>query len=853
MSLGNVRSVRVEINDKVRTGVSTDGGPIDIYMAAYNAEFNEFGDTATIDVDQFVTPIGLDDIGVIDRMRETAAYGEFVFCLISSEAFLALSRSFFDNLETSFGVTKWRDNESMIGAGEEFGSTEFDYWFFARRGDFSFVPREEVKVRNGSDIEVQLETRLVEQSGEDGQLFTPVSYAGKIKGQMAPKAHRLFRRRVTDKLAPVSAPRTEVAQEEYNQISQPDLRNMQSRSGQVFREQFRSLEGHTTELPDSWALASSSPQMAGASSMEGARMMDGRLILGPAPMDAADVPGLAGEPEESMWAGGNEVSDICAYRAFSDQSGFLVRGRFEAPDTEKHEAPLFVSAYKSESLPSATDGFGFTVSLGESDNIHIVDDSPGSSEQSGPDWPLQTASYRIEAGTEYSFIMMYDTPPEGESTAVGVSLWVWPTAGIRPSDPIIKMGAKTPLNVRNGTIGEKNRVGVGIDRRGDGYWMISEMAVESIDESYAQAVMELDVSGQRGELDFAITARAQGANTTTGGVEYGHSIYVWDFQRQEWQFIERPSYTAFEVYTHSFSVKLLPEVVDQGRIFLLASSENPHIHSLDDVTESILEVDYVYGRSVAVERKGYGKTDFYFRQTADTSRNDRGLTSYRPSQVVEVELENAQDLNIIPIDPGKKEAFPAPVEEILSAVVLDDSDNEIATLDPKIEYRYFWTNSSVRGSMREELAVVVDPRFVGSRIRFTVRVHSMVRSVHSFFESSDRRKIDGDILSRHKQSVFVDVFAKHEGSATGLEEDVREWIFDLTGNELNVSDLVRFLASRGAEDILLYDGSNEEDALNVVARRIDADGNEQSETSYSLIKKNRTETFVPGTVRILSL
>lgn len=873
MALGGIGSVRISINDKVRTG-TISGSEVDVFLAGFDAEFNEFGNIKSLNIEDFISPAYKEAIEdgvqvpdapkyqpskVIDAMRRTASYGEFVFCVVSQEVFEKFTRTgFFTPLEKSFGVTRWREREQIISSGSADLEPK-DYWFFARRGDFSFVPREDlVARRNGAgDFTVTLETSLIEQFGEDGTLSKPVSYAGKIKGERAPKAHRLFSRLSLGKKAPLSDSKSEVSQFDYNRISQPDLQSVEVRSGEIFEDVFGRPATRPTIIGNDWSLSSSDPLTVGAESLAGARLVGQNLVLGPAPAKRKDIKPLSGRIEESQWEG-TDVRDVCAYKEFDDLNGFAVRGVFGIPKNADQETPLYIMSYKSENQPVAEDGYGFAVMQGEENNVYITDGKTIGPDTDPEEWPLAVGSQQIEAGETYEFLAVYGKA-EGETArnAIELSVWLWPDEGIRSQEPTAEEGPKVPSNIRTSNVGNRNALSVGINNDGvdkKGYWYFPKISVENIDEVYSQAIMEMDVSGQRGEMNLITTARGQGGNDE-GRTSYGHSMYLWDYQREKWDLLERVDYEAYKPYTQNVSINLLPEYVQNGNVNILATTNYRHLQSLKDPTESRLSIDYAYGRSVPVNRKTYGKTDFYFRQKPDKSKNDRGFTSFRPSQEVEFIIEDIGALNVLGVDSSEDGTFNAPIEEIISVKVLDENDNEIVELEPKTEYRYFWNNEALRGSMREEIALVIDSLFAQnqSKLKVTARVHSMTRLLNEYFQSDDQRKIDGDLLAMHKQSVFVDAYIKHRGSATGLEEDVRRWIYDHDGEEMNVSDLVSFLGNRGAEDILLYDGSNESDAASLTARRIDKNGNEQKESSFTLLQKEVTETFVPGTIRIISL
>lgn len=846
MALGKIASVDLNINDKARTG-SFAGDTIDVYLAGFNAEFNEFGNSESFSLDNYMESYGPNIQRLTEDMQQSVKFGEFIFGVMSHEVFLNLPLLFFERLEDSFGVTSWRKNDGVIDKGDSYSGESYDYWFFARRGDFSFVPREELVRRSGKDYKITLETSLVEQIGEDNSLLTPVSYAGKVAGKSSPKAHRLFRRFPKNKKAPLLAPRSLVSQKDYNLISQPDLEGIKIYSGEIFKDLFARPQKHNTQLGNDWLLASSA--VSGANKSAGVRIFDKHVVLGPSPLVTSVFNDLNGIADESDWKE-KDPNSLSVYKSIAEKDSFLLRGTFKLPIGSRHDSPLYVNAFKNQEKPRATEGYGFAVLPGAENNILLTDGHKIESNTDRKNWPLPSASFKIERGIEYEFICIYGTG-DASRNSVDLSLWIWPDEGVRSNEPVIKSAAKVPLNVQDDLVGRRNHVGFGTNRLKEGYWIVGEFEARNTKESYSQALMELDVTGQRGEINLIVTARGQGANDQRGIIN-GHSLYIWNHSSEKWNLLQSPSYESYKAYTHSVDIELLPKYVNNGRIMVLASTNERHLQTLNNSIESKLTIDYVYGRSVPVERKTYGKTDFYFRQNPDTNANERGLTSYRPSQEVKFNVNNISSMNVLSIDPSTAEGLSAPIEEILEVVVLDENGQELVSLDEGVEYRYFWQNESLRGSMRESIALIVQRSFSGQDIRVRARVHSMTRLLDEYVQNTPQRKIDGDILPMHKQSVFVDVFGKNKGGATGLEEALREWIFNHDDDEINASEVVRFLGNKGAENILLYDGSDKSNALRLNARRIDKNGNEQTESSFTLLKKEVTETFVPGTIRIIS-
>ena len=104
-------------------------------------------------------------------------------------------------------------------------------------------------------------------------------------------------------------------------------------------------------------------------------------------------------------------------------------------------------------------------------------------------------------------------------------------------------------------------------------------------------------------------------------------------------------------------------------------------------------------------------------------------------------------------------------------------------------------------------------------------MHTKVPSVDNFIRQSDRRKVDADLLSRHKQIVWVDVTLDVQGNFVSSPQSiVEEYISEFTDRRLTMSDIGSILLNSGATRV-------DRDNNNVVFRKrwIDINGNEHTE------------------------
>lgn len=208
----------------------------------------------------------------------------------------------------------------------------------------------------------------------------------------------------------------------------------------------------------------------------------------------------------------------------------------------------------------------------------------------------------------------------------------------------------------------------------------------------------------------------------------------------------------------------------------------------------------------------------------------------RPSVGRTYTISSAESINDL-----RPDDFGGPIAEITD--VYTGSDASGVALEKGSEYRYFWKGDGHRGSMEETVHMPVDSGVVGTTITVEARVHNEVASVHNFINTSPKRKIDADLLARHRRPVWIDFSADVRGTFGGqIETTIREWIRNRQKDFVDVSVLAGALQERGAESV------NTETAV-LSARRLSDDGNMTSTTDFSVSRTN-VETFVPGAVSI---
>lgn len=861
-----IGSVVATINNKSKNLVNPE-----VYVLSFDAEKNEFGTSVGFQ-------LNLTSDELVASLRKTVRYGEFFFLFLSKEA-VAYYGDLSTDFEQLFGVIRYT---------EALDHADADYWMFARRGDMTFVPREGIEPRTGRNVAIEVHTSLFEQYGDDGLLFTPITFAGKKAGTVAPKAHRLLTRLTPLKTEPLTSIGEEVDQEAYNVLIRPDMEGVIYDSVNILDENFIGSDIVTATLPTGFFMGNTGEAKSTISTV-GARQFLGHLLLGPSAMDFSALSSLIenAEPPESGFEAPITTHPV-AQKNIGDATGFVAETRFFTTQLASGGSGddilgkrMCFSAYRNSEHTKLTWGDGLGVTLrptlmvdglpaaeDQEDNVFIFDNSTG---RGGSQ--LASTRFVIKPETYYNIRMLFNESVDSSANgAITLSVWIWEDGKTATGAPQLQIGSYVPTNRRMDVFAgndtdQSSGVGFGCESLSYGeYWAFDHLTVRNTSTDYAQMVLDLDMVGQHEKVDFLMTLRGKGFSA--GAEVYGHSVLLWNFSSEAWEEVQRNSYDEYRLNTVRFSVDLLPEYLSGSHIYFLITAPYPQQSTpLASAISSRVELDYVYGRSVGTAKKTFGKSDIYFVQTPDVSAIWGGtVAAFRPS--IRQSLIIASSSNINTLQPGTNyedengapTALSGPIEEVLEVALMQELDGHspkyqlLDVLRHGADYMFFWNNPTLRGSMQEQLALVLHADFSGQPIRVTLRSHSRVNSVNEFLQTAGSRKLDSDLLARHKKSVFVDINAQYKGVVSGnLTEKLREWVFNFSSQEIQSSDISRFLLDQGVTQILLFDGSNSTSALNLVARRINDNGVVQKESSQVLLRRTATETFVPGVVKLISI
>ncbi|MCS4157643.1 baseplate J/gp47 family protein [Salinibacter ruber] len=543
--------------------------------------------------------------------------------------------------------------------------------------------------------------------------------------------------------------------------------------------------------------------------------------------------------------------------------GFRMRGSFQTTDPER---PACISMARTENPDALSqvgrgapkfrwfEGYGAIVKAGDGGrpNVFITDNASAARQMSvvgekhvGGTLEFNTLSQTsmpVDTGTTYQYELMVGSPAEGEN-GMTMTVRLWPDGQPRPGTPTLEYGAYVPENRREEllqpgpddiTTPQENpinatHVGLGVSSTGGTeYWTFNGFRVENVQQSYPQVISEVDVTGLSGRVEIDVIARGKGHD---GAETYGHDIYLWDPSNQEWTEAKAPRYDSFSFWSSQLEVEVGSYRTSSGHVRMLITSAHPHEGPAASPVVAELDVDQITGRSYQGKTDLGGMADVFFTQ--DTGSDNR------PSVTRSTTIQSADAVNTL-----RPEDFGGPVAEITN--VYAGSSPEGVALQEGSEYRYFWAGDGRRGSMEETVYMPVDTGIVSTTITAEARVHNEVAAVHDFMNTSPKRKIDADLLPRHRRPVWIDFSAEVRGTFSGqVEPMIREWIRNRQKEFIDVSVLAAALQNRGAESV-------NTDSATLSARRLSRDGNRTSTTDFSVSRSN-VETFVPGTVSITVL
>lgn len=564
----------------------------------------------------------------------------------------------------------------------------------------------------------------------------------------------------------------------------------------------------------------------------------------------------------------NNTSPV-VQRKLSQPYGFRMKGVIQTTDDEHPACVTMSRSENPEALSSVGrgapkfrwyEGYGFALQADTegAPNVFIIDNASAARQMTvvGEEYvngklnfnTLNQTHLPIETETPYRYEMTVGTPADGDH-GMTLTVRIWEEGETRPTTPTIEYGAYVPENRRDTLLVpnegsfttpsdnpiDATHIGVGVSSTGGTeYWTLSDFEVENVQQSYAQAVAELDVSSVNDTAEMKIVARGKGYKGGAEEVVYGYDVYAWNEQTDEWDevYVKKARPSTYRYWTSRLSIDLVNHVTPEGRLRLLITSPEPHEGPAANPETARLELDYIKGSNYDQVTHTGGKADLFFVQS--------GGTNQRPSTKTTTNLELTGDEMVYTMS---AEDFGGPVSEVLNVYFGSGTDSPV--LEEGSEYRYFWRNPAERGSMNEELQFIFGPVAQGTQTTLTIeaRVHTRTQALDEFITNSPKRKIDSDLLARHKQPVFVDVDMSMSGTEPPAPSQIiRQMIREYNGNDIGVADIAARLVKGGADTV-------DTSTATLTARRIDDEGNPQTE-DVEVARRSRTETFVPGTITI---
>lgn len=551
-------------------------------------------------------------------------------------------------------------------------------------------------------------------------------------------------------------------------------------------------------------------------------------------------------------------------RKLEDPYGFRMKGTLRTTDTEGN--PCAITMARTAPGPGEKfrwyEGYGVSVSVSHDNllpNVFVVDGASTDREMVvvGDELvngrlnhnTLAQTRVDIQPGITYHYELTFGSPSGSDpEDAVTLDFRIWAEGANRPVTATLSYGAYVPMARRQQrlqttyTAGEDviveeaqdlqaNHVGIGVSNtKGSYLWAFKDFSIENVDSDYAQAIAELDVRGMDESIEMQVVARGRGYDPTSSGVKYGYDVHVWNPSTTTWDEVAASSTTGHDHTSVRFGIQN-SVYAPKGVLTLLISSLYAHEGAALNAVESTLDLDFVYGQDASKVTVQGGKADILFMQTPAES----GADSYRPSSLRSRQIVSAPAVSVITPD-----QLGGALEEVTRVYV--GSGQSAVDLTPG-EYRLYWEDASLRGTVRERLILALDPGVQGLNVTVEARVHDRVLSLQSLLDNSDLRKYDGDILARHRQSLLVDVSGSvTESWSSSQKDELRGYIYG--AETLSRSEVANVLISLGAGEVTLTGPG----ALVVTVRRLTTDGDWDKTilTDTSVITTSPLERLIPG-------
>lgn len=504
-------------------------------------------------------------------------------------------------------------------------------------------------------------------------------------------------------------------------------------------------------------------------------------------------------------------------RPLLKEYGFKVTGTVKTSDTGDNL--MLISSARTAPEEVALDTFkwyeGYGVAIGtaaEGSNIFIMDNAAASYDAiiAGDEVVsskfynnvLKQDSFDFDPNVNYEFDVTFTAPSSEDSRhAYGILAWFWPEGSTKPVTPTIEYGPYIPVNRQSELINfgegnyssevfdaKANHIGFGVSSTSAKHaWILGNVKVENTEEVYSQALMDFDVSGYSEQLELRVVARGSGNKQVDQGGTiiheegYGVDLYLYNWITQAFELIS--SKKTNERNFVSFSDEVSDKYISRGIVRSVIRSAYPQGKVDISATPSLLDVDYAFIFAEAEPISLSGMADVVVTQIREGS--------------------SVLDTKLVPVTVGDSNTISAdsvggPIFRV-KRVTLGEGQSQVE-LDSS-EFYYFWEDESVRGSSRESLVLLVDSTYQGLSAQVEIEYGESVGLIQQFIDTHERRKIDGDLLVRHRSPVYFSLSLSATSTSEGVEQRLKVWLKERS--QINIPELISFLNAVGVSSISL--------------------------------------------------
>lgn len=373
----------------------------------------------------------------------------------------------------------------------------------------------------------------------------------------------------------------------------------------------------------------------------------------------------------------------------------------------------------------------------------------------------------------------------------------------------------------------------------DGYsWRLGEVEVSRITHGYSQLLFKIDVTEVYSEGEPVVQMfgkyKCSGGLENSGFIEktYGGSVLLYNNTESSFDLSPIHTYSAQEGYvTFDKDVELSADnIISEGNtkyIYVLISPEYRSGQTGVNREESEAEVSYLMVSKEFDAVSTGNAMDVYFSSISD---------KYNPTSKYEITIPYTSSA---PIDLTVGLGINLPIYDVYEVITVDSGGTQISTLEYGEDYTIHHLDDTLIGSVKERPQLIIYSPVAQPYLKLKYKSYDRVQDVQKFFDQSDYRIEDFDILAKHKRIIEVRLELSANVNSQSIIDILKEYIYN--NKVVEKIKLINIILNEGATNVPLEDVQLTYSFLNQY-------GNKETVTVIEDFKIKETDINIPEVI-----